>query len=92
VLAEIGDRTISRSPEDEITRAIVDRARQMPDASRKSGSHYRKNLVGRGGVRAPIFERRWSTSCRLAKVTDKTVSREELFKEDEDENEKSATT
>ena len=93
VLAEIGDKNNITVTEDEITRAIVDRARQMPGREQEVWEYYRKNPSAVAGVRAPIFEEKVvDFLVELAKVTDKTVSREELFKEDEDENEKSATT
>jgi trigger factor len=90
VLAEIGDKNNITVTEDEITRAIVDRARQMPGREQEVWEYYRKNPSAVAGVRAPIFEEKVvDFLVELSKVTDKTVSREELFKEDEDE--KSAT-
>jgi trigger factor len=86
VLAEIGDKNNITVTEDEITRAIVDRARQMPGREQEVWEYYRKNPSAVAGIRAPIFEEKVvDFLVELAKVTDKTVSREELFKEDEDE-------
>jgi trigger factor len=86
VLAEIGDKNNITVTEDEITRAIVERARQMPGREQEVWEYYRKNPSAVASVRAPIFEEKVvDFLVELAKVTDKTVSREELFKEDEDE-------
>ncbi len=86
VLAEIGEKNNISVTEDEITRAIVERARQVPGREQEVWEYYRKNPSAVASVRAPIFEEKVvDFLVELAKVSDKTVSREELFKDDEDD-------
>jgi trigger factor len=86
VLAEIGEKNNITVPDEEITRAIVERARQLPGREQEIWEYYRKNPAAVAGIRAPIFEEKVvDFLVELAKVTDKQVSREELLKEDEDD-------
>ena len=85
VLAEIGEKNNITVTEDELSRAIVEQARQFPGREQEIWEHYRKNPQAVASVRAPLFEEKVvNFLVELAKVTDKPVSREELFKEDED--------
>ena len=85
VLAEIGDKNNISVTDDEITRSIVERTRQFPGREQEIWEHYRKNSAAVAGVRAPIFEEKVvDFLIELATVTDKAVSREELYKDDED--------
>jgi trigger factor len=85
VLAEIGDKNNISVTDDEITRSIVERTRQFPGREQEIWEHYRKNPAAVAGVRAPIFEEKVvDFLIELATVTDKAVSREELYKDDED--------
>ena len=91
VIAEIGERNKIQVTEDELSRAVVERARQLPGREQEVWEFYRKNPDALASLRAPIFEEKVvDFILELAKVTDKTVSREELFKED-DEDEKDGT-
>ncbi len=84
VLAEIGDKNNIKVTDDEITRAIVEQARQYPGREQEVWDHYRKNPNSVATLRAPIFEEKVvDFVVELAKVTDQQVSREELFKDDE---------
>src|SRR5579883_33771 len=84
VLAEIGDKNNIKVTDDEITRAIVEQARQYPGREQEVWEHYRKNPQAVATLRAPIFEEKVvDFVVDLAKVTDKQVSREELFKDDD---------
>ena len=86
VLAEIGEKNAITVTEDEVTRAIVERARQVPGRAQEVWEYYRKNPNALAGIRAPIFEEKVvDFLVELAKVTEKQVSREELLKDDEDE-------
>ena len=71
-----------------MTRAIVERARQFPGQEKMLWDYYQKNPQALAEIRAPIFEEKVVDHIvSLAKVSDKTVSKEELFKvEDEDES------
>jgi len=85
VLAEIGEKNNIKVSDDELSRAIVERARQVPGREQEIWDYYRKNPQAVGNVRAPIFEEKVvDFLVELAKVTDKTVTREELFKDDEE--------
>ena len=63
---------------------VVEQARQFPGQEQKVWEYYRKNPQAVAGLRAPIYEEKVvDFLLELAKVTDKKVSREDLFKEDE---------
>ena len=84
VLAEIGDKNNIKVTDEEITRAIVERAREFPGREQQVWEFYRKNPNAVASLRAPIFEEKVvDFIVELAKVTDKPVSREELYKDDE---------
>src|SRR5271166_6764650 len=86
VLAEIGERNHITVTEEEIRRAIVDRARQLPGHEQQVWEYYQKNPQAVAAVRAPIFEDKVvDFVVELASVTEKEVSRDELFRDDEDE-------
>ncbi|MEZ5787131.1 MAG: trigger factor [Xanthobacteraceae bacterium] len=86
VLAEIGDRNNIKVTEDEVGRALYDRARQFPGREQEIWDYYRKTPTALAAVRAPIFEDKVvDFVLELATVNDKTVTREELFKEEEGE-------
>jgi trigger factor len=85
VLAEIGEKNGIKVTEDELSRAVVERARQFPGQEQQVWDYYRKNPTAVGALRAPIFEEKVvDFVVELARVTDKNVSRAELFKEDDD--------
>jgi trigger factor len=84
VLAEIGEKNNIKVTDEEITRAIVERARQFPGQEQQVWEFYRKNANAVASLRAPIFEEKVvDFVVELADVTDKPVSREELYKEEE---------
>ena len=85
VLAEIGERNNITVTDDELSRAIVEQARQFPGREQEIWDHYRKNPQAVASVRAPLFEEKVvNFLVELAKVTDKTVPREELYRDEED--------
>jgi trigger factor len=84
VIAEIGDKNAIKVTDEELSRAVMERARQMPGQEQKVWEFYRNNPDALAGLRAPIFEDKViDYILELAKITDKTVTREELYKEDE---------
>jgi trigger factor len=86
VLAEIGEKNGIQVTEEEVTRAVVDRARQFPGQEQQVWEFYRKTPSEIAELRAPIFEDKVvDYLLELAKVTEKTVSKDELLKEDEEE-------
>jgi trigger factor len=85
VLAEIGERNNITVTDDELSRAIVDQARQFPGREQEIWDYYRKNPQAVASVRAPLFEEKVvNFLVELAKVTDKPVTREELYRDEED--------
>ncbi|MBX9829425.1 MAG: trigger factor [Xanthobacteraceae bacterium] len=84
VIAEIGEKNGIKVTDEELSRAVMERARQMPGQEQRVWEFYRNNPDALASLRAPIFEDKViDYILELAKVTDKTVSREELYKEDE---------
>ncbi len=86
VLAEIGDKNNIKVNDDEVARAVMDRARQYPGREREVWDYYQKNYNALASVRAPIFEEKVvDFIVELADVVEKKVTKDELFKEDEEE-------
>jgi trigger factor len=84
VIAEIGDKNAIKVTDEELSRSVMERARQMPGQEQKVWEFYRNNPEALASLRAPIFEDKViDYILELAKITDKTVTREELYKEDE---------
>jgi trigger factor len=86
VLAEIGEKAQIKVTDEEVSRAVVERARQFPGQEQQVWDYYRKNAQALASLRAPIFEEKVvDYILELAEVTEKTVSKDELFKDNEDE-------
>ena len=86
VLAEIGDKNNIKVNDDEVARAVMERARQYPGREREVWDYYQKNYNALATVRAPIFEEKVvDFIVELADVVEKKVTKDELFKEDENE-------
>jgi trigger factor len=84
VIAEIGEKNAIKVTDEELSRAVMERARQMPGQEQRVWEFYRNNPDALASLRAPIFEDKViDYILELAKITDKTVSREELYMEDE---------
>jgi trigger factor len=84
VLAEIGEKNKINVTDEEVSRAVVEQARQFPGQEKQVWEYYQKNPQALGALRAPIFEEKVvDFLLELAQVTDQKVSREELFKDDE---------
>ena len=84
VLAEIGEKNKITVTEEELSRAIMERVRQFPGQEQQVWEYFRNNPQALAGMRAPIFEEKVvDFLLELASVTDKKVSREELYKDDE---------
>lgn len=83
VIAEIGEKNNIKVTDDQLTAAVVERARQLPGQEQQVWEYYRNNPGALASLRAPIFEEKVvDFLLELASITDKQVSREELFKED----------
>jgi len=84
VLAEIGEKNSITVTEDELSRAVMDRARQFAGQEQRVWDYYRQNPQAVAALRAPIFEEKVvDFLLELASVKDRKVSREELYKDDE---------
>lgn len=85
VLAEVGEKAGVQVTDDEVTQGIIERARAYPGQEKMVWDFYRKNQQALAEIRAPIFEEKVVDHIvAQAKVTDKKVTREELFKVNED--------
>ena len=72
--------------DDEVTQALIESARQFPGQEKQVWEFYRKNPQALAEIRAPIFEEKVVDHLLgQVKVSDKSVSREALFADDEDE-------
>jgi trigger factor len=90
VLSEIGEKNKITVTDDEVSRAVIERARQMPGREKEIWDFYRSNANALAQLRAPIYEDKVvDFILELANVTEKKVTREELLKDD-DETEKTA--
>jgi len=86
VLAEVGDRNNIKVTDEEVSRGVVERARQYPGREREVWDYYQKNQGALASVRAPIYEEKVvDFILELAKVSERKVSKDELFKEEDTE-------
>jgi trigger factor len=88
VLSEIGEKNKITVTDDEVSRAVVERARSMPGREKEVWDYYRSNANALAQLRAPIYEDKVvDFILELANVTEKKVTKEDLYK---DEDEKTA--
>jgi len=86
VLSEIGEKNKITVTDDEVSRAVIERARSMPGREKEVWDYYRNNANALAQLRAPIYEDKVvDFILELANVTEKKVSREDLFKDDDAE-------
>jgi trigger factor len=84
VLAEIGEKNNITVTEEELSRAVMERARQFAGQEQRVWDYYRQNPQAAAALRAPIFEEKVvDFLLELAGVTESKVSREDLYKEDD---------
>ena len=85
VLAEIGEKNKIAVTDEEVSRAVVEQARQFPGQEQRVWEYYRKNPEALGTLRAPLYEEKVvDFLLELAQVTEQKVPREQLFAEDEE--------
>jgi trigger factor len=85
VLSEIGEKNKITVTDDEVSRAVIERARSMPGREKEVWDFYRSNVNALAQLRAPIYEDKVvDFILELANVTEKKVTREELLKDDEE--------
>lgn len=84
LLAEIGRRNKVEISNEELGQAVTAQARRFPGQERQVFEMYQKNPNLLAQLRAPLYEEKVvDFILELAKVTNETVSREELFKDDD---------
>jgi trigger factor len=86
VLSEIGEKNKITVTEDEVSRAVIERARSMPGREKEVWEFYQKNPNALAQLRAPIYEDKVvDFILELANVTEKKVTREDLYKDEDAE-------
>lgn len=85
VLSEVGEKNEVQVTDEEVSRALVERARQFPGQEREVFEYYRNTPMALATLRAPLFEDKVvDFILEKARVSDKTVAKDELFKEPEE--------
>ena len=75
MLSEIGEKNKITVTDDEVSRAVIERARQMPGREKEVWDFYRNNANALAQLRAPIYEDKVvDFILELANVTEKKVS------------------
>lgn len=88
VLAQIGEDAKVQVTDEEVSQALIARARQFPGQEKMVWEYYRKNPQALAELRAPIFEEKVVDHILAsATVTEKTVSKAELLADEEGEGE-----
>ena len=86
VLSEIGEQAGISVSEQELQQAVMNQVRQYPGQEQQVFEFFKKNPDAVANLRAPIFEEKTVDHLlEQVSVTDKTVSKEELMADDEDE-------
>ena len=81
VMAEIGEQNKVQVTDDELTAAVVERARQFPGQEKMVWDFYQKNRAALAQIRAPLYEEKVvDVILSQAKVSDKEVSKEDFLK------------
>ncbi|MGI9414405.1 MAG: trigger factor [Hyphomicrobiales bacterium] len=88
VLGEIGDKSDVSVSDEEVNRALMERIRQFPGQEKQVYDYYQQNPQALLELRGPIFEQKVVDHIvEQADVTDKKVTKDELFQDPEDETE-----
>ena len=86
LLAEVGSKAEVKIADEEMTQALIARARQFPGQEKEVWEFYRNNANALAELRAPIYEEKVVDHILgLAKVSERKVSKEELLKPIDDE-------
>ena len=81
LLAEVGTKAEVKISDEEMTQALIARARQFPGQEKQVWDFYRNNQQALAELRAPIYEEKVvDYILGLAKVEERKVSKEELMK------------
>jgi trigger factor len=80
ILAEIGNANKIQVADDELRRAIIDRARQFPGQEKEVVEFYRKNPQAMNELRAPVYEDKViNFALELVKADEKKVTPAQLM-------------
>lgn len=91
LLAEIGEQAGVKVSDEEVSQALIERARSFPGQEKIVWDYYRKHPEALAEIRAPLFEEKVvDYVVGLIKVTDKKVSKDELLKIADEEAEEEA--
>ncbi len=86
VLAEIGQRNNIEVTDEEMKRAMMDQARQYPGQEKQVIEYFQNNPNALMELRGPVFEEKVvDYALAMADVTEKPVSKDELFEMPEEE-------
>ncbi len=86
LLAEVGTKADVKISDEEMTQALIAKARQYPGQEKQVWDFYRNNQNALAELRAPIYEEKVvDYILGLAKVEERKVSKEELMKPLDDE-------
>lgn len=87
LLSEVGRLNDITVDQDDLNRAIVERARAFPGREQEVAEYYRGNPEALNELRAPLFEDKVvGFILSLAKVTETTVSVDELMRQPDDDS------
>lgn len=93
LLGEIGEKAEVSVSDEEVNRAMMERLRQYPGQEKQIYEYYQQNPQALLELRGPIFEQKVVDHIsENAKVTETSVSKEELFRDPEDEVEEKPKT
>ena len=88
VLSEIGEKAGVQITEEELQRAMFEQVRRYPGQEREVYEYFQKNPDAVAGLRAPLYEEKVVDHLlENAAVTDKTVTKDELLADDENDAE-----
>lgn len=84
VLSQVGETAGVQVTEQEVSQAIIAKAREFPGREKDVFDFYRSNQMALASLQAPLFEEKVVDHILgQAKVTDKPVTKEELFAQDD---------
>ncbi len=91
LLSEVGRRNNIQVTQDEVNRALINEARRFPGQERQVFEFFKQNQQALENLRAPIFEDKVVDHIlELAKVSEKTVTVDELTKDEDEDNAEAA--
>ena len=86
LLAEVGEQKEIKVPDEEVNQALIAQVRQYPGQEQQIIDYYKKNPQAVAQIRAPLFEEKVvDYILELADVSEKTISREALLKDDDED-------